>query len=79
MDQGYICNFGFFEGLLPGGFNPSTILADVRRMFGGGTFKVLRVRDGEVISERIFALPGPTKNDVDVMRELKSRVQVQIG
>lgn len=70
MDQGYICNFGFFEALLPGGFNPSTILTNVGRMFGGGTFRVLRVRDGEVISERIFTLPGPTKNEVVIMREL---------
>jgi len=70
MEQGYICNFSFFGALLPGGLNPSTMLAYVGRMFGGGTFKILRVRDGEVISERIFALPGPTKNDVAVMREI---------
>jgi hypothetical protein len=70
MDQGYICNFSFFEAMLRGGFNPSTMLADIGRMFGGGTFKIVRVRDGEVISERIFALPGPTKNDVVMMREV---------
>lgn len=56
--------------MLPAGFNPATILADVGRTFGGGTFKTLRVRDGEVISERVFTLPGPTKNDVVMMREV---------
>lgn len=70
VDRGYICNFNFFEAMLPGGFNVSTMLADVGRMFGGGTFKILRVRDGEVISERVFSLPGPTKNDVAMMREV---------
>lgn len=70
IDQGYICNFSFFEALIPGGLNPSTILVDVGKMFGGGTFKIMRLRDGEVISERIFDLPGPTKNDVVVMREI---------
>jgi hypothetical protein len=70
VDPGYICNFSFFEAMLPGGLNTSTMLADVGRMFGGGTFKIVRVRDGEVISERVFSLPGPTKNDVVMMREV---------
>ena len=70
IGRGYVCNLGFFEALLPAGSNPSTILRDVGSMFGGGIFKILRVRDGEVISERIFSLPGPTKGDVAVMREM---------
>jgi hypothetical protein len=70
VDPGYICNFSFFHALLPGGFNASTMLADAGKMFGGGTFKIVRVRDGGVISERVFSLPGPTKNDVEMMRGL---------
>jgi helix-turn-helix protein len=70
LDRGYICNLSFFKDLFPGGFNPSTILGDVGRIFGGGTFKILRIRDGEVISERIISVPGPTKDDVAIMREV---------
>ncbi len=70
LNRGYICNLSFFKDLLPGGFNPSTILGDVGRIFGGGTFKILRIRDGEVISERIISVPGPTKDDVAIMREV---------
>lgn len=70
IEHGYICNLSFFKDLLPGGVNPSTILGDVGRVFGGGTFKIVRLRDGEMISERIFSLPGPTKGEVAVMREL---------
>ncbi len=70
LNRGYICNLSFFKDLFPGGFNPSTILGDVGRIFGGGTFKILRIRDGEVISERIISVPGPTKDDVAIMREV---------
>ncbi len=70
LNRGYICNLSFFKDLLPGGSNPSTILGDVGRIFGGGTFKILRIRDGEVISERIISVPGPTKDDVAIMREV---------
>jgi len=70
IERGYICNFSFFKNSLPGGLNPSTILGDVGRIFGGGTFQIVRLRDGEVISERIFSLPGPTKDEVAVMREV---------
>ena len=68
--RGYICNFSFFESMLPAGFSPSTIMRDLGSLFGGGNFKILRVRDGEVISERTFSLPGPTKDEVRVMREV---------
>ena len=70
IDQGYICNFSFFEALIPSGFNASTILANVGKVFGGGAFKIMRLRDGEVIHERTFELPGPTKDEVVVMREI---------
>jgi hypothetical protein len=70
MARGYVCNLSFFQALLPAGFNPSTILRDVGSTFGGGTFKVLRLRDGVVISERIFSVPGQTKIDVEMLREV---------
>lgn len=70
IEQGYICNLNFFKDLLPDGPNPSTILGDVGRVFGGGTFKIVRLRDGEMILERIFSLPGPTKDEVAIMRQL---------
>ena len=70
IEHGYICNLSFFKDLLPDGPNPSTILGDVGRVFGGGTFKIVRLRDGEMILERIFSLPGPTKGEVAIMREL---------
>jgi hypothetical protein len=70
LNRGYICNFSFFKDLFPRGFNPSTILGDVGRIFGGGTFKILRIREGEVISERMISVPGPTKDDVAIMREV---------
>ena len=70
VNGGYICNLSFFKDLFPNGFNPSTILGDIGRIFGGGTFKILRICDGVVISERIISVPGPTKDDVAIMREV---------
>ena len=70
IELGYVCNFSFFKDLLPDGFNPSTVLGDVGRLFRGGMFKIMWLRDGEVISERIFSLPGPTNNEVVVSREM---------
>jgi hypothetical protein len=70
LNRGYICNLSFFKDLFPDGLNPSTILGDVGRIFGGGSFKILRIRDREVISERIISVPGPSKDDVAIMREV---------
>lgn len=41
----------------------SSILAYVGTQFGGGTFQIVRVLDGEVVSERTLYVPGPTKED----------------
>ncbi len=70
LEPGYICNLSFFVSLITVHVNPSLILTYVGTQFGGGSFKILRVRDAEVISERIVSLPGPTKDDVIVMRQL---------
>ena len=65
LDRGFICNSSFFDWIWQGsGF--SSILINVAKEFGGGTFKLLRVRDGEVISMREVELPGPT-NDFGVI------------
>ncbi len=65
LDRGYICNSSFF-GWIEQGSGFSSILMNVAKEFGGGTSKLLRVRDGEVISSRVVDLPGPT-NDLGVI------------
>ena len=69
IEPGYICNASCF-GQMWKGVTPSTILMYVGREFGGGVFRIVRIRDGEVVSERTVYLPGPTKNDVPISREL---------
>jgi hypothetical protein len=68
MEAGYICNASYF-GQTWKGVTPSSILWYVGQQFGGGTFQIVRVRDGEVVSERTIYLPGPTKLDVIMHRE----------
>ncbi len=62
LEPGFICNvsqipcLGRWEG-------PSYILPFIGQVFGGGIYKMVRVRDGNVVSERTIELPGPTKED----------------
>ena len=65
LDRGYIANSSSF-GWTEQGSGFSSILMNVAKEFGGGTFKLLRVRDGQVISTRVVELPGPT-NDLGVI------------
>ncbi len=70
IEPGLICTGRYF-GLQrnDGGF--SSVLLTVTREFGGGNFKILRVREGEIVLERLISLPGPTKEDnVLVTREV---------
>ncbi len=66
LEPGYICNvsqilcLGHWAG-------PSSVLPFVGKVFGGGNYKVIRVRDGNVVSERPIELPGPTREDGIVM------------
>lgn len=69
LDLGFICNVSHIEQI--GHWNgPSGLVQFVGQFFGGGTYKVRRVRDGNVVSERVIELPGPTKDDqVSIFRE----------
>jgi excisionase family DNA binding protein len=69
IEPGYICNASFLSQLRKG-MTPSTISMYVGQQFGGGSFRIVRIRDGEVVSERTVYLPGPTKDDVPNMREV---------
>lgn len=72
IEPGYICNASCF-GQTWKGVTPSNLLIYVAGEFGGGTFRIVRVRDGEVVSERIVYLPGPTnKDEVLISREVNS-------
>jgi hypothetical protein len=70
LETGYVCNFSMFEY----SHDPaalSSVAQCLLHEFGGGTFKIARVRDGFVVNERIIDLPGPTKQfDIDVNREV---------
>ena len=66
IETGYICNASCF-GQMWKGVTPSTLLMYVAKDFGGGTFRIVRLRDGEVVSERVVYLPGPTKVDEVLM------------
>ena len=69
IEPGYICNASFFR-LMWKDMTPSTILVYVGQQFGGGAFQIVRVRDGEVVSQRTVYLPGPTKDEVAITREM---------
>jgi len=49
---------------------PSTILVYVGQQFGGGAFRIVRVRGGEVAYERTVYSPGPRKDEVAINREV---------
>jgi hypothetical protein len=65
IEAGYVCN----ASEIWKGVTPSSILRFVGKQFGGGTFRIVRVRDGEVVSERTIYLPGNTKDEVVVTRD----------
>ncbi len=69
LDRGFICNISFFGwNEQDSGF--SSILMDVAGQFGGGIFKLLRIRNGEVNLTRTVESPGPTiEFMVDAIRE----------
>ncbi len=69
IEPGYICNASHF-GQMWKDMTPCTILVYVGQQFGGGKFRIVRVRDGEVVSERTVYLPGPTKDEVLISREV---------
>jgi excisionase family DNA binding protein len=67
---GYICNLSFFVNMITSDVQRSLILNYVGIQFGGGNFRLVRVRDAEVVSERYVSLPGSTKGEVLMMREM---------
>ena len=69
IEAGFICNASFFSRIWTG-MTPSSILTYVAGQFGGGEYRIVRVLDGEVVSERTIYVPGPTKDDVHIIREV---------
>ena len=69
IEAGYICNASFFRRTWKG-VTPSSILSYVASEFGGGVFRIVRVLDGDVVSERTIHVPGPTKDEVLITREI---------
>jgi hypothetical protein len=69
IEPGYICNASLFSQMWKG-MTPSTILVYVGQEFGGGAFQIVRVRDGEIVSQRTVYLPGTTKDEVLINRQL---------
>ena len=69
IEAGYICNASLF-GQIWVGMTPSSILKYLGQQFGGGAFRIVRVRDGVVVSERSVSLPGPTRDEVLIIREI---------
>ena len=69
IEAGYICNASFFNRIWTG-MTPSSMLTYVASQFGGGVYRIVRVLDGEVVSERTIYVPGPTKDDVFITREI---------
>lgn len=72
FEAGYICNLSFFVCSITQDVRLSSILTYVGIQFGGGNFRLVRLRDFEVVSERLVSLPGPTKEAVLVMREIST-------
>jgi hypothetical protein len=61
LEAGYVCNLSFFQY----SHDPaalSSVAQFLLHEFGGGTFRIARVRNGFVVNERIIDLPGPTKD-----------------
>lgn len=70
IEAGYVCNASFF-GRIWKGVTPSSILMYVAGQFGGGVFRIVRVLDGQAVSERTIQVPGPTKEqEVLITREI---------
>jgi len=69
IEPGYICNASFFR-ITWKGLTPSSILMYAAREFGGGAFRIVRVLDGDIVSERTIHVPGPTKDEVPITREI---------
>lgn len=69
IEAGFICNASFFSRIWIG-MTPSSILTYVAGQFGGGEYRIVRVLDGEVVSERTIQVPGPTKDEVFVTRDV---------
>ena len=69
IELGYICNASHF-GSSWKDVTPSSIFRRVAQQFGGGTFRVVRVLDGEVVTERTIQVPGPTEDEVVISREI---------
>jgi hypothetical protein len=69
IEPGYICSASHFR-MTWKGVTPSSILGYVAREFGGGNFQIVRVLDGTAVSERTIHVPGPTKDDVLMTREI---------
>jgi excisionase family DNA binding protein len=70
FEPGYICNLSFFVRSITSNVQISSILAYVGIQFGGGNFRLVRIRGAEIVSERFVSLPGSTKQDVLVIREV---------
>jgi excisionase family DNA binding protein len=69
IELGYICNASQF-GQSWKGVTPSSIFSYVAQQFGGGAFRIARVLDGNVVSERTVQVPGATKDEVLISREI---------
>lgn len=69
IEAGYICNASFLRRIWIG-MTPASIQSYVASQFGGGAYRIVRVLDGEVVYERVIYLPGPTKEEVRMMREV---------
>lgn len=61
LEPGFVCTMSFLACAHNGG-GISSMAQFLLHEFGGGTFRIARVRDGFVLNERVIELPGTTKD-----------------
>lgn len=70
LEPGFVCTLSFLAYAHNGG-GISSMAQFLLREFGGGTYRIAKVREGFVVNERTIELPGPTKDlEITMAREV---------